>query len=384
MSDCNGCYDGCQDIISDQCVKYTGSNISFLDISTGDTLAIVEQKIVAYLLTVLNGEGIVPDMSHFSNEICSLVEGHLPQSGDITLLDVISALIQSICDLQVQITNVSSSINTIEGSYTIGACFSGVLPSSGTHDILQAVINRLCSVVVDVNELNSNIDSYVKITDINTYIQQYLESIGVFDDKKHYLKMVPYTAVEYYGNIAGNFDSTGKGVGDWEQVYLCNGLNNTPDKRGRIAIGTNNEMGTNAYIASSETDPAGGNPNYTLFDTAGTNAVSLIPANLPAHSHGAQSVVSDPGHKHLFAGDEKVVQQDTYLQYSSSSALLTLASVTQQARMKNIFTKNVNGSNTSQTTGITVNTIIANSGDNVAHENRPPVLACHYIMYIPD
>jgi hypothetical protein len=42
--------------------------------------------------------------------------------------------------------------------------------------------------------------------------------------------MVPYSVLEYYGPL-NNFDVTGKGLGDWDKVYLCNGLNSIPIKR---------------------------------------------------------------------------------------------------------------------------------------------------------
>ena len=50
--------------------------------------------------------------------------------------------------------------------------------------------------------------------------------------------MVPYTVVEYYGPLT-YFDNTGAGQGDWDRIFLCNGLNGTPDKRGRVAVGLN-------------------------------------------------------------------------------------------------------------------------------------------------
>ena len=35
---CSNCFNGCTEIISDQCVRYTGFNIPALGISNGDTL----------------------------------------------------------------------------------------------------------------------------------------------------------------------------------------------------------------------------------------------------------------------------------------------------------------------------------------------------------
>jgi microcystin-dependent protein len=375
MSNCSGCYNNCSEITSDQCVKYTGSAIPSLDISTGDTLAMVEQKIVTYLLTVMDGTGIIPDLP---DTICTLVQTYLPESGDITLVDVVAALIQAACDLQVQVTALSASVDVIEADYTTGACLSGVTASSGTHAILQAVINSLCGISLNVLALQSALSAYVRIADINTYIQDYLDSLG---STKHYLKMVPYTAVEYYGTLTGRFDLTGAGLGDWEKIYLCNGQNGTPDKRGRIGVGTNT-MGNGAY-ASPETNPmVSGNPTYDLYDVAGRNNVSLATVNVPAHTHVATSVVTDPGHKHVFVTDTNVISEEGYTVVSSLSTPHSFDG-TVTPRLRNVYTKNIDESNNPQTTGITVNTTLTNTGGSQSHENRPPVIACHYIMHIP-
>lgn len=377
MSNCAGCYNGCSDIVSDQCVKYTGSPIPSLEIETGDTLAMVEQKIVTYLLTVMDGTGIIPDLP---DTICTLVQTYLPGEGDITLVDVIAALIQAACDLQTQVTALSASIDTIEADYTIGACLSGVTASSGTHAILQAVINSLCGLSLNVLALQSALSAYVRIVDIDTYIQDYLDSLG---STKHYLKMVPYTAVEYYGTLTGRFDITGAGLGDWEKIYLCNGQNGTPDKRGRIGVGTNT-MGNGPY-ASPDTNPmVAGNPTYDLYDVAGRNNVALATVNIPAHTHTATSVVTDPGHRHLFGGDEGFWNIGGYERRLPAIAFNIDTSFA-SSTVYNLYTKSEDNlpAKAAQTTGITVNTTLTNTGGSQSHENRPPVLACHYIMYIP-
>lgn len=109
MSNCDNCYQGCAETISDKCVKYTGIDIPQLGIVKGDSLAVVEQKIFNHLRV---GTGIVIDLSGIS--ICSIMQDYLPASQDyppgsenapteFVLNDVLAALIQYACLLQGQI-----------------------------------------------------------------------------------------------------------------------------------------------------------------------------------------------------------------------------------------------------------------------------------------
>ena len=95
---CSNCFNGCTEIISDQCVRYTGFNIPALGISNGDTLANVELQIATFIIDLSTGNGIIPVIN--PADLCALVSGFLPVSGEITLNDVISALIRSICSLK--------------------------------------------------------------------------------------------------------------------------------------------------------------------------------------------------------------------------------------------------------------------------------------------
>lgn len=372
---CTGCYNNCTEIISDKCVRYTGNDISFLQIETDMPLSEVEEKITDFLQTVVDGSGIIPTLPE---SICDLVNDFLPSSGDITLNHVVSALVSSACSLQEQITSLSSDVEDIEADYTIGSCLSGVTSSSGTHDVLQAVINKLCTNTSTITVLQNSLTSYVKVADVNTYIANYInDSVST----KKYNKMIPYVAVEYYGDLAGKFDSTGAGIDDWEQIYLCNGLNGTPDKRGRFAVGTNS-MGSNSYSSSSTDPTVAGNPNYNLLDTAGTNRVTLTTSNLPAHKHSTTVTLKDPGHKHLFGADNEIYVRGGY---DPSGYTFDYDATSGGGAGKHLYTKDVNNTNNPQTTGITVDSVdVNNTGENISHENRPPVLACYYIMHIPD
>ena len=47
---CGGCFTGCVNVISGQCIKYTGENIPELGIETNDSLSRVLELITDYLL----------------------------------------------------------------------------------------------------------------------------------------------------------------------------------------------------------------------------------------------------------------------------------------------------------------------------------------------
>ena len=60
---CQNCYNGCTDIISDKCTKYTGNNVPELGIENGDSLFSVQQSIFSFLLSVIDGTSIKPEIN---------------------------------------------------------------------------------------------------------------------------------------------------------------------------------------------------------------------------------------------------------------------------------------------------------------------------------
>jgi len=361
---CSNCYNGCAETISDQCVRYTGVDVPVLGIQTGDSLSYVEQALITFLVSTLDGSGIVLPID--PQIICEIVNKNLVECEDLTLINVINALIKAICELDTRLTALEADFAALEGAYTVG-CLDGVTGSSGTHAILQAAINKICDIEVDLAALALDVDTnYVKLADLNALIQAYLNSIGT--STKYYNKMIPYVAVEYYGSLTGKFDGTGAGIGDWEKIYLCNGQNGTPDKRGRVPVGVTTGMGGGAM--SPAVDPAvPSNPNYTLLGTAGSNTVTLATNQIPAHSHSATSSVTDPGHTHTLAyapGKSDPDEAGAVADYMDQAG-----------------TKSSSATTNSASTGISVSVTIGSTGGGLGHNNYQPGLGCYYIMYIP-
>jgi microcystin-dependent protein len=372
MSTCSNCYNGCTEIVSDRCVKYTGIDVPVLGIQTGDSLSYVEQALITFLTSTLDGEGIKIDLTGVN--ICTLVQKYLPTCKDLTIVDISKALIKAACDLQEQVDDVVAELAVLNANYTIG-CLTGVTASSDTHAIVQAVINKLCQLEIDLDALALDLETnYVSVADINTYIQAYLNSLP--GNNLMNKKMVPYTPIPFYPTpayLSGKFDSMGAGIGDWDKIYLCNGLNGTPDLRGRTLVGATTGMGGGTYNSAVDPNlPGSGNPNYLLGTLVGANQVTLNTTQIPSHTHAntVNSILTDPGHTHQILGSVST---------SGGSGNFAVNNVNNNGVAFPTQTSGVNG------TGITVSTSISNAafGGGQPHGNIQPSIGCYFIMYIP-
>ena len=375
---CNNCYNGCVETTSDKCVRYTGSAVEDLNIETGDSLYVVEQALIDAVVSFLDGTGI--DITINPTAYCDLVVDYLPTCKPIcsppTAVELFEALVKAACSLQTQVTSINSTLTILNADYTIG-CLTGVTASSDTHAILQATINKLCQLGVDLTALALNVDTnYVKLADLDTLIQAYLD--GSSTASEYYTKMVPYTVVEYYGSLA-NFDSTGAGTGDWVNIYLCNGQNGTPDKRGRVPVGAIQLVPGGALNAA--VNPATpGNPNYALQDVSGANTITLDATQIPTHTH--IPTVTDT-HRHFIAADiaeavSNVANATTPIVRTSNEGTYA-----EYALRANTTGLDATVGRTSTATVGTIAVTNAFTGGGLAHSNIQPVLACYYIMYIP-
>jgi len=370
---CSNCYNGCTEIVSDQCVRYTGIDVPILGIKTGDSLSYVEQALITFLTSTLNGEGINLDIN--PTIICDIVKKNLIACEELSLPNVITAIIKAICELDERLTELEADFAALEGPYSVG-CLTGVTSTSGTHAILQAAITKICGLEVELDALALNVSTnYVQIANLNTLIAAYLASISG-GGTKYNTRMVPNTVVEYYGSLTGNFDATGAGIvgTDWEKIYLCNGNNGTPDKRGRVPVGVTSGMGGGAL--NPAVDPALGNPAYALLGTQGTNSVVLTTNQIPSHTHTATAVstVTDPGHIHSLVPDTWAGTGDRGNSVSPSGS--DVFDWQSKARVDVVDTAQ---------TGVTVDTTVtvASAGGGLSHPNFQPGLGCYYIMYIP-
>ena len=370
---CSNCFNDCAEIVSDKCVRYTGIPIPALGIQTGDTLAAVDLAITTYLQSVLTGEGVIITVPSLLS--CALVNDYLPVGPTVTSVQLFTALIQAACFLESEVIAVAEDIATLNADYTID-CLDGVTSSSNTHLIVQAIITKLCETSIALTALALDVDTnYVKLADLDSLIAAYIA--GQTTSTQQYTKMIPYTVVEYYGTLS-NFDGTGKGLsaGGWDKIYLCNGLNGTPDKRGRVAVGAIQTV-PGAALSPVVSPAYTGNPNYALNDIAGTNTIVLTPSQIPSHTHLA--TVTEAAHTHLIAAPDDAA--------TPLDGAYPLAAFHSDGG--NLGYQLTNALNPEATLGLSsstkTNLSVANSatGGGLSHLNIQPVLACYYIMYLP-
>lgn len=351
---CSNCFNGCTEITSDKCIRYTGPNIELLGINNGDTLLTVEDAVINYLLTALDGTGIEPDVS--PSVLCDIIQSNLPATGPFTLNDYLTGLIKGLCEVDEKITILEEENPNTE--YTLG-CLT-VSDNTNTHDVLQAVITKLCAVNSELDSFINLVEAtYVTISDINTYIANYLTT----DPSASLIhnRMAPYSITAYGGPLT-NFDASGAGIGDWDKIYLCNGNNGTLDLRGRVLVGATSGMGGGTM--SSAVDPAvSGNPAYTLGSSTGDNSIVLTEGQIPSHTHTA-TLSTEPDHTHDMAFNTGS---------NSGGSGVDLQPGMQEEEIK-----------TSKPAGEHTHTItIGNTGGNQSHQNYQPGTGVYYIIYIP-
>lgn len=391
---CRNCFNGCADTISDQCIKYTGPDVPELGIENGDSLSVVETAIINYLVPVLTGAGVKPII--LDEVLCELVKSYLPSCTvctGFTLNEILTAIVQSVCNLQSQIDVINGTLNILNGSYSLG-CLTGVDPSSGTHSIVQAVINNLCSLNASFSAFVLSVQTnYINVSNIDSYIEAYINN-NTPDTAAN--RMIPMSPVAYYGPLSNypasgdSFDSSGVGHGYWNKVYICNGSSNpsAPDMRGRIPVGAVSGVpgGTLPTPVNPTSSPL--NPNYSVGSTAGANGITLQIGELPPHNHPgsiATSVVTDPGHAHFLSA---VSGQTSKPVLSPANYMATIANYGNDGNyiLGGVTTPLPTvGLTSTIITGVTVATalVISDQGGGQAHSNVQPSFAVNWIIYIP-
>lgn len=346
---CKDCLINCPDIVSDQCVQYTGPAIPLLGICIGDSLSNFEAAIAAEVIGILDGTGIEPANVTVS---CTFLQDIIGASSP-TLSNLLQMLVTASCTLKefVDVINAQIGSNPVFNP----SCLTGLPTNPTRDDILQATVNLVCSINTTVNAIPT---TYVKNSDLTTLVTQIVNNIngGGGTVVQNYTKMIPYTAFAYFGPLS-NFDAGGIGISSlgFSKIYICNGSNGTPDLRGRTVVGA--IRGVPGGVLDAAVDPANNNPNWALNDRIGANTETLSIPQMPIHTHS----VNDPGHKHQSRYRQNMAPQ-------SGSSTQCWANLNDQF----IDT-------TTAFTGITLQT----AGGGQPHNNIQPSYGAYYIMYIP-
>lgn len=351
---CRNCFDNCDKPTSDKCVKYTGPEIEWLGICTGDQLSVVEAALIEKLSSALDGSGITfEDLT-----TCDAIDDALGDE-DPTLANLVQALLTVVCAIKEEVDDIQDDSNPPSSFVT--DCLT--LPSNPTKDnILQAVTIKLCSVSDVVDTIS---EDYVKASELCTLVAECLADTSEVIVQE-YSKMPKYVALPYHGSLSV-FDANGKGLlaAGYDKIYMCVGQTvngfNLPDYRGRTPIGAN--IGMPGAAMDANVDPSVlANAGYNISQNVkrGNFTHTLTISQLPSHSHP----VTDPGHDHDL--------EDYVTDASGGLSYVSLKGDVSDNGPNPIST-------TTEVTGIT----IGNAGSSQPHNNTQPSMGTVFIMYVP-
>lgn len=184
-------------------------------------------------------------------------------------------------------------------------------------------------------------------------------------------KQLPVTAppvgsiLDWYGNFAANFDTTGLGISDGLVGWaLCNGVNSTPDLRGLTTImAINSVPSVGSPALASNVDPGvAGNTNFAMGSVGGKQRHVLNISEMPSHSH----TITDPGHGH---------ENGSFNRLLNATGTNTVSGVDNTAGEVNLT---ISGIIQDSVTDITID----NAGGSTSHENLQPYFGVAKIMRI--
>lgn len=356
--------------ISSNCVLYQGEPVPLLGICTGDTMTEVETAILNSLSDSLEAINVNITDVNLTNcaEILNMLNG--VDKNASTLFD---AIIKYSCSLKLLVTNYINS-----QSFTINLnCITATNPlklSSIVQGIidfscdLQEQITNLTTIVNDTSNTANIVGNLLKDSITSCGNSYGVSKTGIGEDVNINLYgfVLPFGLYPFYGPLTW-FDNTGKGISTTPacNYYLCNGNNGTPDMRGFTAVGAiNNISGSTLDPLVDPTINNDSSMNYSVNSKGGKAKVVLNNNNIPAHSH----TINDPGHSHNF----NVLTYQLRVQGGSGFVLSNTAQSYGQS------TTTI--STTPSPTNITINPTIST---NESVENRMPFKAFAWVMFKP-
>jgi microcystin-dependent protein len=173
---------------------------------------------------------------------------------------------------------------------------------------------------------------FVLADSANSVIQTYDNLYGIIGVQGSSGTTIPSGLITMWSGSIGSIPT------GWN---LCDGSNGTPNLLDRFIVAAGS--------------------SYAVNGTGGATTATLVTANMPAHTHTATSVVTDPGHLHAVSG------RDSTADIGGGSA--------------QEFIQPGSGINTTTaTTGITVATTNASVGSGTSFSILNPYYALAYIM----
>jgi len=163
--------------------------------------------------------------------------------------------------------------------------------------------------------------------------------------------------IMYSGSIAGLFNGDGEGVAGTKMDgwAICNGIDGRPDLTGKFIVGA--DINENSLDADTI---------YQVNEQGGESYHTLTVNEMPSHNHSINHghTIDDPGHDHKMREDATVSGDYKGIKRGDTED-------------GTWFT------NWDRYTGITINDYTGDSGhtgNDQAHENRPPYYAVYYII----
>lgn len=302
----------CGDTLSSNCVKWEGPNIACLGITTGMSITQVEQAIATQLCDLNNQN---PADALLTTTLCgdfvTLMAG---KSKNIA--NILQVLIDYGCTLKDILVLVDIRLKALENLVIDFKCLRKSSSSGGTdpcgpdpndpgltlQDILQLIVNAICDLQMQVNGILSSLQSIIDIS-INTALANRIRSCqpnrvttqGTGANLNVFIRglVPPFTPLAYFGSLS-YFDGDGKGM-DGTPVcgyYLCNGKFGTPDMRGVVPLGATNIPG--GALAAFSDPSTYGLPALSIGDSGGMHKVLLSGSEcgIANHNHGGSTTVN--------------------------------------------------------------------------------------------
>lgn len=167
--------------------------------------------------------------------------------------------------------------------------------------------------------------------------------------------------------INSNFSTAGLGTSSQFTGWaICNGLNGTPDLRGKFIVGAiNNVPNSGAPALAANVDPVNGHPNYSVSNEGGTTKETLDLTQIPTHKHDVAVSIAD--HTHGY--------HDKYPQTTNGGPTT--------GGWANTHTiTHYDDPRTTDAASLTASVSETDKGGGASHNNLPPYYSLVYVMRI--
>jgi len=305
--DCNKVNYECNGLnVSSDCIVWMGDPIPVLGVCKGDPITFIELQIIEKLKELLGRDSAM--LADFDPSTCPALRDKL-LGKDPVLANLLQIIWTNQCTLSQAIATISQKVDAqkpVPFPFQLG-CIAVQGTVTTTDTILQAVINKVCDLQLQVGALAPSVDNAIQAK-----IVEYLEQVLKGQGNRGILKkqagtstsfvfnsfVPPYCPIPYYGPLS-NFDATGKGLTGtaYEGWLFLSGNNGLPDVRGRGLVAAVKDIPGPAL--DQEVDPtkaANAGTNYIPGTKFGQSFIKLTASQMPSHNHA----VNDPGHNHTY------------------------------------------------------------------------------------